>query len=593
MEEKDLAAKGTELLLNSMAPQLPILHGFQQQQQGNNNNLNVNKYSGALTYDNAPAPSSMNYSFSNSFEGAIPGLFSGLSADDIQISDGGNLQNNNNNNSNLLYKRDILKRMRSDSAKNRSFNDRDKKKPLTEEQNSSSDYFFQSNNSLNPSNEGADALLSLSSATGAGNTSSNMADYGLFPEPFSSMNENTGINNPNDPSTNTNNNNLSSLNKPPLLRNNSFGFTSWMKELDPSQQQSLSNSFNPSLMNQQPLGMSQTTSSALLEALGLNPSEFSSDFHISAPYVNPSPYGYIPPPLTQPLYNPYAAAAGRVMQNSVQQQYMKNPYGAASLPYINTSLAPASTNSVTDTSSIISEPLTPKTDGTGSDNTLSRRAKKWSQGEDSRLLEAVNKFGEGNWKKISEYVGTKSNTQCLQRYRRGLKPKPGHFTHTEDEIIVKLVKEQLGESLGDLGDIYAESRKVDWNLVVKNGLPERSTRQVRDRWMSNLSPSLNKANFTKEEDDLIVNMQLQMGNAWSTIARSFPGRHQDAVKGRYFIACRRITRAFTSEMDEQLRQIVEEVCLFLLLSLLLLFYFILFIFFLCMDLANNDDKNEK
>lgn len=566
MEEKDLAAKGTELLLNSMGSQLPILHGFQQQQQSNNNNLNVNKYSGALAYDNAPAPSSMSYSFSNSFEGAIPGLFSGLSADDIQISESGN---NNNNGPTMLSKRDILKRMRSDSARNRSFNDRDKKKPLTDEQNasssSSSDYFFQSNNSLNPSNEGADALLSLSSAAGGGgntgSTSSNMAEYGLFPEPFSSMNESTGANSSNDLSSNTNysNSNLSSLNKPPLLRNNSFGFTSWMKELDPSQQQQQlsSNSFNPSLMNQQPLGVSQTTSSALLEALGLNPGELSSDFHISAPYMNPSPYGYIPQPIAQPMYNPYTS--GRVMQNPLQQQYMKTNYGAASLPYLNTSLAPTSTNSVTDTSSILSEPLTPKTDGTGNDNILSRRAKKWSQGEDARLLEAVNKFGEGNWKKISEYVGTKSNTQCLQRYRRGLKPKPGHFTHTEDEIIIKLVKEQLGESLGDLGDIYAESRKVDWNIVVKNGLPERSTRQVRDRWMSNLSPSLNKANFTKDEDDLIVNMQLQMGNAWSTIARSFPGRHQDAVKGRYFIACRRITRAFTPDMDEQLKQIIEEV----------------------------------
>ena len=41
--------------------------------------------------------------------------------------------------------------------------------------------------------------------------------------------------------------------------------------------------------------------------------------------------------------------------------------------------------------------------------------RKWNQDEDKLLLAAVERFGIGHWKRIAEFVGTKSNGNI--RYR--------------------------------------------------------------------------------------------------------------------------------------------------------------------------------
>ena len=39
--------------------------------------------------------------------------------------------------------------------------------------------------------------------------------------------------------------------------------------------------------------------------------------------------------------------------------------------------------------------------------------------------------------------------------------------------------------------------------------------------------------WTEEEDEILINAQIQMGNKWSYISKLLPGRSENAVKNRY------------------------------------------------------------
>lgn len=72
----------------------------------------------------------------------------------------------------------------------------------------------------------------------------------------------------------------------------------------------------------------------------------------------------------------------------------------------------------------------------------------------------------------------------------------------------------------------------NWTLVA-NAVPGRSGKQCRERWTNQLSPSLNKDNWSTQEDMIIIQQQRLHGNTWSKIARFLPGRSSNAIKNRW------------------------------------------------------------
>nr|CCA23941.1 myblike DNAbinding protein putative [Albugo laibachii Nc14] len=146
------------------------------------------------------------------------------------------------------------------------------------------------------------------------------------------------------------------------------------------------------------------------------------------------------------------------------------------------------------------------------------KAAKWTKHQDDALRYSVQLYQERNWKAIAELVPNRNHAQCLQRWRKVLKPGlvKGHWSHGEDQILEALIYRGYN----------------NWSEIAQQ-IPGRTPKQCRERWKNHLNPMINKGPYTEEEDQLLLQAQYQMGNKWSQIAQMIPGRTEDSVKIRF------------------------------------------------------------
>lgn len=71
------------------------------------------------------------------------------------------------------------------------------------------------------------------------------------------------------------------------------------------------------------------------------------------------------------------------------------------------------------------------------------------------------------------------------------------------------------------------------NNQVHNGVPLRRGKQCRERYYNHLNTGLKKGEWSQDEDQFIIEMQGQIGNKWSEIAKGLPGRTENQVKNRW------------------------------------------------------------
>lgn len=160
--------------------------------------------------------------------------------------------------------------------------------------------------------------------------------------------------------------------------------------------------------------------------------------------------------------------------------------------------------------------------------------RKWTSYEDNLLRKAVSVNGEKNWKNIAVMVNGRNHVQCLQRWKKVLKPGliKGHWTSVEDDKLRNVVSKG-----------YKNWGEVSQQIVG------RTAKQCRERWCCNLDPSIKRDKWSEEEDMKILTAQQEIGNKWSTIAQMLPGRTENAIKTRAKSLQRRARKEWTTQED--------------------------------------------
>lgn len=183
------------------------------------------------------------------------------------------------------------------------------------------------------------------------------------------------------------------------------------------------------------------------------------------------------------------------------------------------------------------------------DNNSESSPRFWTKEEDDALRAAVVRFGRKNWKFIAAVVPHRTHVQCLQRWNKVLKPGlvKGSWSDEEDNVLREAVA-KLKATNSD-----KPNWKCNWSKIAFL-VPGRTAKQCRERWRCNLDPNINKNDWTEGEDSILLQLQSSIGNRWALIAKSLPGRTENAIKTRF----RSIQRARKKEWSPDEDRVILE-----------------------------------
>jgi hypothetical protein len=80
-----------------------------------------------------------------------------------------------------------------------------------------------------------------------------------------------------------------------------------------------------------------------------------------------------------------------------------------------------------------------------------------------------------------------------------------------------------------------------WTSIAAK-IPNRTSRQVRERWKNYLCPAVNNGPWTAEEDQLLATLTTQIGPKWSQLVPYFTDRTDVHLKNRFILLERRKRR---------------------------------------------------
>jgi hypothetical protein len=149
----------------------------------------------------------------------------------------------------------------------------------------------------------------------------------------------------------------------------------------------------------------------------------------------------------------------------------------------------------------------------------SRQAQKWTEEEDSLLMEGTARYGT-EWGRIAqEFLPHRTGDQCLYRRVKSLNPssrKKIVWTKHEDELLLRGYQKY--------GKRWAQ---------IASTIPSRTSQQIKQRWSYVLNKKSKNGRWTTEENCRLKEGHQVFGKQWSKVCKMIPGRTSVQCRNRW------------------------------------------------------------